>query len=609
MDEWYKYCRKIKHKYFKSGNLIRGIEHFLIVFPSILLMAKLMEDANLKSNSVSLILLSTGACNIWFAAKMKYKIPVFFGPSFAFIGYTKFIMETGQDIGELGIFWGRLLIAGFFIIFVVAYLCAEKYIRIALPDALVGPLISLVGIDLLDVAIKDAAYKEVIIDAENITLDFDLESLCLALFTLAVIIMAALIKHKWIRNASILIGVGMGSLSALLFTDQVTLSHEESRMIACPEFPYPENIFQFGSVEWGKIIIALLPAVIIIFSENITKVTLLEEMFRQNRSDKKDVLKSLYQKSAIGQAVVGVFSWLMNSVPMAVYSENIAALSIHNIEDYEKKEIKPEPETQIEKYYDKMSAYPYWIAGIIAVICSFLTIFRNVLTAIPAAVYGGMELFIFGLITAQGVILVVNRRVNYKKISNQLITAATLIAGMCHAKIYIYKTEITGLSLAMIVGLAFNFLVIFLRYMGWINEKLDFMEVCEICIPLLKKQGGKIVKCKDRKGVQLEKVQLESFQGYIDGKGRTEGQIDMMTNISQVEISMDDSTFIKLEKTEYEKISLYISPHTEEEHREIVNDLSTSSYTVQDSSLLITIDEKISISDLHRICKYQIVHK
>lgn len=600
MDEWYKCCRKIKHKYFKSGNLVRGIEHFLVVFPSILLMARLMRDCHLGSNSISLILLSTGICNIWFAKKMKYSIPIFFGPSFAFIGYTAFIMESEQAIGELEIFWGRLLIAAFFFIFVGVFLYAEKYIRLALPDALVGPLISLVGIDLLDVAIKDAAYKE-----ER----FDLESLCLALFTLAVIIMSALIKHKLIRNASILIGVAIGSLSALLFTDQVTLSYGESRGVACPEFSYPRNIFQFGSVEWGKIIIALLPAVVVIFSENITKVTLLEEMFRQNNDDKKDVLKDLYQKSAIGQAVVCIFSWLLNSVPMAVYSENIAALSIHNIEDYEKKEIKPEPETQIEKYYNKMSAYPHRIAGIIAVVCSFLTIFRNVLTAIPSSVYGGMELFIFGLITAQGVMLVVNRRVNYKKISNQLITAATLMAGLSNAKISIYNTEITGLSLALLVGLIFNFLVIFLRYMGWINEKLDFMEVCEICIPLLEKQGGKIVKVKDRKEVQLEGIQLERFQEYIDGKGRTEGQIDLMTNISQLEILMD-STSIKFEKKEYEKIFLHISPHTDEEHREIVNDLSASSWDIEkDNTLSVVIDERISIRDLHRICKYQLAHK
>ena len=58
---------------------------------------------------------------------------------------------------------------------------------------------------------------------------------------------------------------------------------------------------------------------------------------------------------------------------------------------------------------------------------------------------------------------------------------------------------------------------------------MDFLEACKICIPLLIKQGGKIVKCKDRKGVQLEKVQLESFQGYIEGKGRTEGQINIKT--------------------------------------------------------------------------------
>lgn len=601
MCKWYYSSREVKHALMKSGNLVMGIEHFLVAFPSILLMARLMRENHLESNGISLILMCTGACNILFVLITKFRIPIFFGPSFAFIGFTSFIMLTGQENGESNIFWGRFLVAVFFAIFTVLYKFADgrKYIKLALPDALVGPLISLVGIDLLNVAIKDAAY---------VNEEFNKESAYLALFTLAVIIVAAVLKHKFIRNASILIGVVIGFLYALLFTDKVNFSYETTKMIALSRPHYPANVFDFGNVEWGKIAVAVLPAVIIIFSENITKVTLLEEMFMQDKDKNKDkdeeykkFLKGLYSNSAIGQAVGCLISFVMYSVPMAVYSENIALLSVHNIEDYEKKKILPEEKRDIQKYYNKVSAYPHLIAGFIALFCSVLTFFRNVLVSIPNPVYGGMELFVFGLITAQGVMLVVNRRVNYKKITNQMITAATLVAGLSGAKITIYGTEITGLSFALLVGLAFNLVIIFLRYMGWVNERLDFMEVCEICVPLLKKRK----KIETVKIVNHTEISPELFQEYIDGESKTEAMMDFMANINAVEIAMQGDICLKIERTGNEKIILDIFP--DNNHNELINDLPASSVMQKENHLLITVDERISIRDLRRICKYQIV--
>ena len=599
MRKWYYFSREIKHALWKSGNLVMGIEHFLVAFPSILLMARLMRENNLESNSISIILMCTGICNILFALMTRIKIPIFFGPSFAFIGFTSFIMQPKEENGECNIFWGRFLVFLFFAIFTLLYSIGKKYIKLALPDALVGPLISLVGIDLLGVAIKDAAF----VDGK-----FNKDSVFLALLTLAVIIVAAVLKHKFIRNASILIGVAVGFLYAILFTDKVNFLDETNRVIALSLPHYPTNALAFDNVEWKKIAIAILPAVIIIFSENITKVALLEEMFRQGKEkdvkeeEHKKFLRELYNNSAIGQAVGCFISFIMYSVPMAVYSENIALLSVHNIEDYEKKIILPEARRNIQKYYNKMSAYPHLIAGIIALFCSVLTFFRNVLVSIPNPVYGGMELFVFGLITAQGVMLVVNRRVNYKKITNQMITAATLVAGLSGAKITIYGTEITGLSFALLVGLAFNAGIIFLRYIGWVNERLDFMEVCEICVPVLEKR--KMIETI--KIIDNNEVSPELFQEYIDGKSKTEAMMDLMAAINVVEIALQGDMCLKIERTKNEKIMLDIFPDNEEYH-ELINDLHTSSVAQKENHLSVIIDERISIQDLRRICKYQIL--
>ena len=54
----------------------------------------------------------------------------------------------------------------------------RKYIKLTLPDALVGPLISLIGLDLLDTAIKDSGFNS-----------NDKQSIFIAISTLCIIIL------------------------------------------------------------------------------------------------------------------------------------------------------------------------------------------------------------------------------------------------------------------------------------------------------------------------------------------------------------------------------------------------------------------------------------
>lgn len=77
--------RELSHLFIKSGNLAIAIEHFLVSFPSMLLMAKTMTAYNFSVNSISLLLFSAFVSNLIFIVLTDGKIPVFIGPSFAFV--------------------------------------------------------------------------------------------------------------------------------------------------------------------------------------------------------------------------------------------------------------------------------------------------------------------------------------------------------------------------------------------------------------------------------------------------------------------------------------------------------------------------------------------
>ncbi len=202
----------VSHLFNKSGNLLMGIDHFLVVFPSILIVAKTLDDISFNKNSISLLLFSTGLCNLIFYLITKFEIPIFIAPSFTFIGFTTVTMIQGNgdiSMSRLNVYAGYLVAS--FVFIVIAFLykstIVRKYVKLTLPDALVGPLISLIGLDLLEKAIEDSGL-----------LADDNTSKIISLITLCTIIIVTIIKRRRFRNASILIGI-LAGVGILLFWD------------------------------------------------------------------------------------------------------------------------------------------------------------------------------------------------------------------------------------------------------------------------------------------------------------------------------------------------------------------------------------------------------
>lgn len=548
--------RIIMHLFFKSGNLSLGIDHFLVAFPSILLMAKLLNDNNFDKNSISWILLSVGICNIIFYIITNFKIPVFLGPSFAFVGFMSTAMTLGGnnvDSSRTTVFMGYIFsgVIFLFIAFIYKSLRIRKYVKLTLPDALVGPLISLIGLDLLKTAIDDSGFK-----------NNDKQSIIIALFTLGVIIFCTVFKRKYLKNASILIGIVGGIIFACLFMNYSFNILGESNIITLP-LPQIRGI-SFNKIphkEYINIIIAVIPATIVVFSENITKITLLEELIISEKTFKNIDRTKFYTNSIFGHSIAFLISVIMGSAPNTVYAQNVALMGINNIISYNKKEIYPEKNINLEKYYYKFSFHPLMFAAIISVICSFLAFFQNILTIIPKAVYGGMELFVFAIISAQGVQLLVDRKVNYKKVTNQIVTSATLLAGLSGISIDLNVAQLEGLSLALLVGVSLNLFFKIFSYFGFINEKPNISDIIDICLTSLNKKN----------------VIVDDFKLYED---------------QNIVITQGNDGIIIL------KIIPFIDGYTE-----LINDYSQHVIKSEENNLEIIINENISIYMLKSICR------
>lgn len=574
--------RILSHFVFKSGNIFIGLDHFLVAFPSILLVAKMLDDYKFSSNSISLLLFSTGICNLILYKITGCKIPVFVAPSFAFFKFIEATIKS-SDVTKayINVYIGFVAASFVFLFIATLYLFPKirKYIKLTLPDALVGPLISLIGLDLLGTAIKDSGL---------LTKNPNPNVIIVALVTLGVIIICTTFKRNSLKNASVVIGVIIGlALSGVLlsykpnFGDKIFCSPIMTLTKLYSETSI--SVIEFEEVDLLNIFIAIIPATIVVFSENITKITLLEKMIR---AEKKEDLADFYQRSILGHAISFFASVLMRSVPNTVYAQNIALMEINNVENYNNNKIEEEEGNNIAKYYDRLAVYPLIIASGLLIICSFFTFFQDNLTGIPKPVYGGMELFVFSIISAQGVQLVVDRKVNYKKITNQIITSATLLAGLSGVCIDLNVAKIEGLSLGFLVGVLLNLFFKVCSYFGLINEKISVIDILEVCDGVFNKEYDV--------SVGPENIDRTELNEYLEGKNRTDSILDLVNSIKEAEIKIGDKEINISE--ENENIVLKVTPYSET-YIAIRNDYIRN-VEKKDNSLIIHFDEKFSLHKL-----------
>ncbi len=488
--------RQISWFFSKSGVLSLALEHFLAMIPATILVPVLVNNAfDTMVIDMSLVLFTSGIGTLAFILLSKGAIPAYLGSSFAYIGLTIYLiqeqMANGAPSSEMAftyvgwayIFSGILLVL---LSFLYRKKGIERILSFLLPATVVGPAISLIGLELADTAIVDAGF-----DIEEGLIDGN--AALVALITLGVIVLFSLIRHRILKNAAIITGMLAGCILSFFLSGFPKEIFTEIQWFQRPDWHFP--IFTIPSNLLG-LFLAVIPATLIVFTENIGRITVIERMTSTDTAEEKDEKKlalpsdevidddtgtsAIFTKKSIAKMRTSLFSHgvatflagFIGSVPNTIYAENIAVMSIH------KNNIKnDEPDPFIRKMTDPYSCIPYCLAALLAIIFSFSGVLQNLLVRLPKPVIGGMELFLFGIISAPGIQLLVEQRVNYKKISNQIVTAAVLISGISGLSINLEQVELSGMSLGFVVGILLNLIVQLLKWLGNISDELTFDEL------------------------------------------------------------------------------------------------------------------------------------
>lgn len=385
-----------------------SIQHLLAMFGATVLVPLL------TGFDPAVAIFCAGVGTLIFHFCTDWKVPVFLGSSFAFIGVINQVSDAFN--GDLAYAQGGIIVAGLLYLImslVVKFIGVEK-VKKYFPPQVTGAMIAVIGLNLIPSA-----------------LDMALTYLPIAIITLAIAIGINKFAKGSIRQFSVIIAVFTGLALSFILKQVDTTAASQASWFAIPNFRLPKF-----SIE---AILMIAPVVLATFMEHIGDVTTNGTVVGKNFIENPGLNRTL-----LGDGLATIFAGFAGGPANTTYGENTALLAI-------------------TKNYDPRVLE---LTAVFAIVLSCVGKFGGFLQSIPQAVMGGISIYLFSMITYVGVKSIRDSKC-YKGNTKNIIIATILIIGLGTSYLSTYAgieigiplsktSSLTGLSLAAIVGVILN---------------------------------------------------------------------------------------------------------------------------------------------------------
>lgn len=412
--------------------LLFALQQILVMFPATVLVALL------TGFHVSTTIFASGFATLIFIFITKGKIPLYYGSSFAYI--AAIVGITGAKFGvpssdalisqaQFGIIMSGLvsIAAGL----IVSRFGLDKIEKV-LPPSVTGSIAIVIGISLAATAITNAASNGggAVMNVNWIA----------ALVTLlATIIFSVYLKGVW-SQLPILLGIlvgyavsfalGMVDLSAVL----------SGAMLQAPHFTLP-------TVSWPAVI-AIMPIAIATIPESTAHLFQLDIYVNDLAKKKGKPSVKIAEKlglNLIGDGVGDIVSAMVGGPAGTNYGENLSTMAITK----------------------NFSVWVLGAAAIITMIIAFLSPVTNLVLSIPSSVINGACIYLFGIIGAQGVAIMINRNVDLFDSKNLAVISTILVIGLGgsygfpNGMIPFFGAQLPAIATASLFGIVLNIVLSF----------------------------------------------------------------------------------------------------------------------------------------------------
>lgn len=381
---------------------VLALQHLIAMFGATVLVPIL------TGMDISVALFCAGFGTLIFHFCTKRKVPVFLGSSFAFIPA---ITAVGNLYKDLSYAQGGIIVAGLCYVvmsFVIKKIGVKK-ITAYFPSQVVGPMIIVIGFNLLPTAVSMASQNYII-----------------SAVTLSCALLISFFGKGFFKQLSIITAVAVGYIVSLLLSKV-----DISTVMNAPWFQIPN--FTAPKFDLGAILI-ITPVVLAVFMEHIGDITTNGAVVGENFIEDPGLNRTL-----LGDGLATVVAGLLGGPANTTYGENTGVLAI-------------------TKNYNPQILR---IAACFAILLATVGKIGGFLNSIPTAVMGGISVMLFSMIAFIGFKNIHDNKVKFNFV-NIVVMATILVVGLgshigLDITIPINETAtLSGLSLAALFGVILN---------------------------------------------------------------------------------------------------------------------------------------------------------
>ncbi len=422
------------------GRLILfAFQQILVMFPATVLVALL------TGFHISTTIFASGFATLCFILVTKGKIPLYYGSSFSYIAAIVGITAV-QNFGDIapdnliGQAQFGIILSGLVSIaagLVITRFGADKIEKV-LPPVVTGPIAMIIGLSLAGTALTQAAGYSAGSGSQS-------ASWIVALITLiAILFLTVVLKKGVLSQLPLLLGIGVGYVVAIIATYAFGAGLIDfsgvfaDAVVTVPHFTLP--------IPSWTAVFAIMPIALATIPEStahLYQLDLYVNNLAREKGAKPYPIADKLGINLIGDGVGDMVSALVGGPAGTNYGENISTMAITK----------------------NFSIWVLGAAAIITMILSFFTPLANLISTIPSAVMGGASVYLFGVIGAQGIAIMIEKKVNLFSAKNLGIIAVILVIGIGGAygfpngTIEIFGAHLPAIATASIVGIVLNILL------------------------------------------------------------------------------------------------------------------------------------------------------
>ena len=440
--------------------ILYAIQQVIVMFPAT------VPVALVTGFQVSTTIFASGLATLCFILITGRKIPLYYGSSFAYLtaiasmcaaeGFAKVdgILPTEAiQYAQFGI-----ILSGFVSIAagLLVRFFGRKAVETILPASITGPVAMIIGLTLAGNALSDAIPNVTEVTAESTAW------IVVALVTLVSTILYSRYLKGFLGQLPLLLGALTGCAVAgiayavdwaNLFRAMPAAALDASlwklgdgSIFAVPAFSLPK-------VSWTAAA-AIMPIAIATIPESTAHMYQLDiyvnDVARRKGKKLGYSLVDMLDRNLIGDGICDMISGVVGGPAGTNYGENISTMAI-----------------------TKVFSVPVLVAAaIIAMVVSFFTPLIQVIYGIPLAVIGGLEIYLFGAIAAQGIAIMIDHKVDMFSSKNIAVIASIMVIGIGGNYAFGGNIPFFGIQVPCIAGAAiFGILLNLLLSIGEKKEK------------------------------------------------------------------------------------------------------------------------------------------